>query len=197
MNNILSRRRGMMGKTKEPNHLVYSLYNQTVEAGSNRISTGVKPLASDFNLTILLDITISSNPTSGVSRLWKLIHTWNDALNGRGLVIGKYQASNTTLSVWWNNPTNTGITGSSVSTGRHRIAVTHEAGSDDLKLYYKKDNGTLKTQTVTQTFTASPNSVTYLGAGNNDDNSLPPGTINKAEIYDVILDSVAINTFFA
>lgn len=188
---LFNRRRGLIGK-KEAAKLVYSLYNYDFELGE-QITTDIKPLEEGYSVTILLDVNTNANPTSSTGRLWKLICIYNGVLSVRGIYIGKAQASNQAQSVWWNNSTATSLSSSSTSIARHRIAVTHEANSDTLTVYYKKDSGTLRTQTIVNNFTPASN---FLNFGSTGDNALPGGTINQAEVYNYILDSAAITEFF-
>lgn len=183
----------MISEFEKVNHLVYSLYNHTVETG-NQIATEYKPLQADAAVTILFDMTTTANPTSGAGRLWKLIYCYNNSISGRGLFIGKKSATNQAMTNWWVG-VEAGMTSSLTSVGRQRIVITHEPSSDDLIVKYKKDNGTLRSYTFTQTFVAADN-ILYFGGTANNDHSLPAGTINKAEVYDVVLDSAAINAFF-
>lgn len=187
---IIARRRGLIG-AKKANRLVFSLYNHAVETG-DVIQTEYKPLQTGAAVTILFDMATTANPTSGTGRVWKLIVCYNSAISGRGLYIGKKGATNQAMTNWWVG-VETSMSNSSTSVGRQRIAVTHEPGSDDLIVKYKKDNGTLRSYTFTQSFVAANNTLQF---GADADQSLPAGTINKVEVYDYILDSAAITEFF-
>ena len=196
MVSLMQRRREMMKIASAPvdNHLKFSVTNQTVSIG-DRIATGVYPLASDYNLTILFDLDMTSNPTSGNSRLWKFIRVWDDTSNTEGIKIGKRQASNTQITVWWMSSSYEGINGSSTTAGRYRVAVTHEAGSNTLNVSYKKGNGNRINKSYTGTFYASPTNELFFGQAENNDNSLPPGTLT-AKVYDIVLSSAEIDAFF-
>ena len=174
-------------------HLVASLYNHAMEVADS-IWTGVTPLKSDFNLTILLDYDVVTNQTSGAGRYWKPIYCYHSILgNIGGMTVGKSGANSTLMSVWWMGSSAVAAGGTTVNAGRHRLALVHTAGSGELMMYYRKNTGTKYTFTYNETFTASPSNILYLGGSN----GLPGGTINKMEIYDTILDSATINAFFA
>lgn len=190
----------MMVKHGDP-HLLFSIENRTVTAGQ-RIETGVYPLKADFNLTILFDMTLSANPTQSgaVASVWKLIRVYNDGISGEGIKIGKRSASNQNAQIWWMTTASTGAGVSNIRIDgayRNRIAVTHEAGSDTLKVSWRKGTETRRDYTVTNTFVASSTNQLYFGQGTNGTSSLPPGTIKSAKVYDRILTAEEINAFFA
>ncbi len=174
------------------NHLVYSLYNHTVTTGDT-ISTGYKPQKAGVATTILFDMTTTANPTSGTASKWKLFICYNSTILGWGLCIGKKGTGNSSITAWW-MAVETNMPTAATSVGRQRLAILHEADSDDLIVKYKKDNGTLQTFTLTQAFVTADNLLYF---GNNSNNyELPAGIINKAEIYDIVLDATDISEFF-
>lgn len=187
---MMDRRRALMGAQGESGdtHLLYSLYNYVFNM--EYISTGVEALSSDISVTILLDINITSNPTSGNGSTTKLIRC------GTGFNLGKKSGYDTyyqiqTMTTW--SGSNVGITTTS-SEGRKRFAITHEAGSNDF--YIKAKMGTDQpTQTIkTATFVPRTN-ILFFGAATAD--LLTTGTINKAEVYDRILSQEELDAFFA
>lgn len=194
MGELLMRRRKMV-LAGEVNHLLYSLENYTTNG--SRIATGVYPLTPDFSLTILFDFNMTTNPTSGMSRIWKLIYLYNNAIPANGIVIGKRSATNTQMSAYWMSGTQNGMAGSVTSAGRHRIAITHEAGSDTLNISYKSGSGTRINYTLTKPFVASPeNQLKFGGGADKSEQSVPPGTLT-AKVYDIVLTAEEINAFFA
>lgn len=195
MNQILRRRRAAMSQKKQHNPLIYSLYNEAVAAGT-RINTQICPWKSGESMTILLDFNMTTNPTSGYGRVWRLIQLWHAGINNNLISIGKKNASASIQTCYYMGVEN-GMSGSSTSVGRHRYCITHEADSDTLNIQYRKDTGTKRSYSFTQTFSEAPGNYLYFGGATNGDNSLPPGTITKAEVYDVVLDSTAINAFFS
>ena len=176
-------------------HLVSSLYNHAVAAG-DYIWTGISPLKSDFNLTMLLDYNITTNPTSGTGRLWKIIFSYHNSLGRGGLTIGKKSSTSSIQSVWWMNATEQNASGTKTTAGRHRIALVHSAGSNTLTMYYRYGTENKLTFTYSDTFSADACTL-YLGATAGTDYMLPAGTVTKMEIYDTILDSATINAFFS
>lgn len=191
----MSRRRALMSTGAPPIIPIYSLYNHTVVAG-DRITTGKAIFQSGKTATVLFDFDMTSNPTTGYGRVWILMIVWHSGLNANALAIQKATASTGQMSCYYMGTTANAMTNSSTSAGRYRIAVLHEADSNTITVYYKKDNGTLYTYTFTNTYSATTSGLNF-GRVANGDNSLPPGTINKAEIYDVTLDSETIIAFFA
>ena len=192
MGDLILRRRMMV---QEENHLVYSLYNQAVVAGT-QINTGLKPMATGIDFTLLFDFDLTQNVTSGYGRLWKLIQIWNQTNNVAALRIGKKSSASSMFTCWWMG-TEQGIQNSYTSAGRQRISVTHQSESDTVNISYKKDNGTRRNSTYTATYLNSPGNWIYFGGTGNTDNALTPGTITKAEVYDIILPAADINAFFA
>ena len=182
----------MMGYNKG---LVYSLYNHSVSLG-DKIVTGVHPWTNGGELYILLDYTTTEAPTSGTSASRKFIIAYNSTNSNWGLIIGKKGFTDTNLSCWWNCAWNdsTQMSNSSVAVGRHRIVVKHQKNSNNLTVYYKYNNGTLKTYQYTSTYADS--SINTLTIGGNDEYMyLPSGTITQLEIYNKEITDSYISNF--
>ena len=173
--------------------LVYNLENYSVSAG-DVINTYIVPFANDYNATILLDITTTSNPTSGDGNSWLFLYAFSTAKNQLLLGLGKYATWSSSfyrawIETYWRND----LSGTKANAGRHRIALTHEANSKHLILRYKFDNNAElsfdKVPGLDRGWYASSSSdYLYLGNPNNTPAAgLPPGTINKAQIYNTIL----------
>ena len=194
MNELMRRRRALMG-AKEKITPIYSLYNHAVTAG-NRITTGKAIFAEDVSTTVLFDFDMTSNPTTGYGRVWILMIVWHSGINANALSIQKTAAAAVTLSGYYMSSNATSLTSSKTSAGRHRISVTHEANSNTIYVKYKYGTGTTYSYTITGTYSATTGKLNF-GRVENGDNSLPSGTINKAEVYDVVLDSATIDAFFA
>ena len=199
MGELLMRRRGMIGGG-EANHLVYSLENYVTTAGEIvRTDPPYYALAEDAAVTILLDYTLTANPATGGGRVYKMISCYNNVLARRGISVGKYSATDTTLSMWWNsaNSSYTRLTGAS-NTGRMRIAVTHDAGSQTLYVSVKDGNGNrINNSRTTSPFTAAPTAALQFGQSSGDTGLPPNCTIHSAKVYDIVLSAEEINAFFA
>lgn len=186
------RRRGLMKKTEEVNHLLYSLYNYT---SRSQINTQTPVLSSDRSATVAVDITTTSNPTSSsaVSRTWKICTAW--ANNTRNLDLGKNGRSNSYLTVWFFG-TSSQITESTAAAGRKRFVLTHEANSNTLTVYSKMGTGTVQTQTVTATYQALSTPI-YVSGDTGGANQLPEGTLTSFEVFDNIWTEAQRTSFFA
>ena len=190
---LYSRRRTLLkmasAEPPPPSDLLYSLYNQAVSAG-DYFSTGVQAFAADVSVTILLDFTLTSRPTSGNAANYRLIY------NGTPFQWGTRNTTATDLYYYWFNTAgyiNAGVT--TTDGARYRICVTHSANSGTVYVKTKKNTGTLQSKSKSATFSAS---ATTLSFGNpNSTNGLPNGTINSAKVYNRVLTSDEINAFFA
>ena len=189
------RRREMAKKSDADPNLVFSISNRVVTAGEG-IRTNMSMLTATRAMTVLLDMTIDSNPTSGAGSAYRFVMNYDSGIQKWGLWVGKDYASSTNLMLYWMGQSN-GWGGTPVSAGRIRLAITHDAGSDTVNAYFKKENGTKMTRTATKTFTADGNNWMRFGSTSAVANGLPPGTIHSAKVYDKILPSAEIDAFFA
>lgn len=170
-------RRRMLVPSK-PNPLVYSLYNQSFSAGDS-FSTGFKAFDANVACTILLDVTISSRPTSGNGANFKLIFGGANAFS-----YGTRNTSATNFYYYWFGDTSYTDAGTSYTAGaRYRICVTHWANNGYVYVKTKKGTGTRSDKSKNATFSAKTGVLCF---GNpNGTNGLPNGTITKAEVYNV------------
>lgn len=192
----MSRRRALMGITGELQP-VYQLLDYSFSNG--QIRTETSPFAADKDLTILLDITTTSNPTSGSGSQIKFIQAFNLTFSNSYplLALGKQATGSTGLScTWCSDPASyQTLTGSTAAAGRKRFAVLHRANSTTLTIMHKMGTGATYTQTLTaESFTAGGDYLDFGGSGNW---SLSTGIINKAAIYNSILPESILNNFFA
>lgn len=197
MGELLMRRRGMVLASGGDGSLLYSLYNST---DVHPISTGVCPLTAGLSTTIVMDITTTSNPTSSgsVASLSKLFAVYGDDL--RKLCVGKYGRSNTYLSVWWmttDNAVYSQLSGTTAAAGRKRFVLTHEADSNNLIVYSKMGTSDIYQQTVSNTFTAYPDSQLSISGAYNNTNQRAPGNVAKFEVYNRIWTADERGAFFA
>lgn len=171
---------------------IYTLGETAVTAGQ-RIATGIAPFVADMACTILFDMNISTNPSSGNGRYCRFIDIPTD-----NIMLGKKQGSSPKLSFWWMGQETqiTNYTQLAGTTGRFRFCVTHEANSDDVKVTVKNASGTKDSHTISATFVATSTTMS-LGYTNNVGGGLLPGTINSVRIYDSVLSDDAITAFFA
>lgn len=185
-----------MEKTSDSD-LIYSVYNHVIASG-DVLLTNTPIWKSGQDLTILFDFQQTSNPTgaSDYGRTYRLLYFKNTPADVTGLSIGKKNRGDNTIRTFYMGVEHD-MTGSSTSTGRYRIAITHQANSNTINLKYKKDNGSTLDFSYSETFTAAPNDFLEVGHAQNSSYSAPPGTVTKLEIYKTVLDSATINAFFA
>ena len=192
MNSILRRRRALMGASGKDTSLVYNIENVSCEAGTS-IDTGVKFLSSDFNGTVLLDINVTSNKSSGNGSEYRPVSMYNSTRFE--ISIGKASPGSGYLSTRWQGSSWAQFSNTTAAAGRKRIAITHEANSKSVTFKYK-DTGSVQTKTETSgTFTPVNRSL-HIGAAAGAQ-GLPASVINKAKIYSRILTTDEINAFFA
>lgn len=192
------RRRMMQQAAGSTGPLVYSIYNRNV-SDSEVIETGIKPLADGFNLTILLDITVTNNPTdtSKAYRYCLISAGWS----GNGITVLKPSQ--------WNNGLRTRFLAStdnddvakilSSSAGRKRVVITRAAGADSIKAIGKDGDSaqTEKTLEKGQNGSIDKTSELSLGYAGLTGAGLPTGTITKFEVYNIILSDSDIAAFLA
>lgn len=188
----ISRRRALLAAIDE--RLLYRLLDEQVSGSF--IQTGLPILSADFSFTLLLDITLDSNPSTGAGRLWKTVAVYNSRLNDKGLYIGKKAASSQSQSCWWNAVEHT-LVGTVTGAGRHRYVVRHTANSDELLIDCKFNDENPVSFSFSDTFTPTDINNLMFGSGTNGDYSLPPGMINRAEVYNYILSNDTINAFLS
>ena len=172
------------------NGTIYSLENYAFS--NERIVPGVIPFKTeDTDISIALDITLATKPSSGDGSAPKLISLSNES--GNNYSIGFIQNSSTDTAyrvVWTSAYLNLGSTG----TGRTRVVLTHAMSSDKLVAYQRKDTGNVTTAEVSATFETTTKQFS-LGQGTSGAGVLPTGTINKAYFYNYVLSDYAISKF--
>lgn len=190
-----NRRRALMAQEEAASDILYLLENETVTRGTS-INTGLKPLASDVTVTILFDFTNTEAPAGGDSSTMRYIDVYDDALGALGLRFGKKQGTISKYYAGWMGTMDGDTALGSASMARMRVAVLHEANSPTVTIYVKRATGTKVTWTKTaESFTPAPGNNLYFGQSGN--NSLPAGTITKAAVYNRILASSELDSFFA
>lgn len=170
---------------------VYSLENAIFN--NERFVTDVYPFINgDANLTILMDITFDTMPTSGNGSKVMLIRMTNDAGTTNTLALGKEEATNNAYRLWWMGTV--GLTIGKATVGRFRVALVHEIGSNSLRCKVHNADGTTNDQTATKAFVASIKRFGIGGAASGE-LALPTGTVNAVYIYDTALSDSAIDSF--
>lgn len=186
---MMNRRRALMW-AQEESDILFEISNRSVSAGDN-ISTGIKAFATDANITILLDFTLTERPTSGNGSAFRLIYCEN--------TVFMYGARNTTAArayYYWMSSGDYIDAGVDFANGsRFRICVTHSANSNYVYVKTKKDSGSVSSKQRSATFTPSNNTL-FFGWPNNT-NGMPNGTVNSAKVYNRVLTADEINDFFA
>ena len=195
-----ARRRALAGKANEPapSSLIFSLYNRAVSDG-DVIDTGVSPFASGTSMTILLDISISKNPTdTSQAYRWRLLDILRSSGSGIALFVGKPSQWNAAIRALIGNATATDDNAkiATASAGRKRIVITHESNSSSIVAIGKVGDGTPTIKTVSNNQISSSTSHLTLGAVGTG-YGLPPATINSIEVYSEILGQEAIDQFLA
>lgn len=183
-----------MGSKSAPSaDVLWSLTNHTVAAG-DYIDTGIAPFVAGLSTTILLDYD-QQDYTSTQGNYGSIIKYLFVSTSGTSMfAIGKYGRVGKGIYYWWMGVAATMIANVSSVIGRKRIAVLHEANSDDITIYIKTGDA-VKTITVSDTFVAS-NRPLKIG-GDATTGSLLDGTITNAKIYNRILSAAEISAFFA
>ena len=189
----MSRRRALMQGSPGLPGPIYKIENRAVSQSS--ISTGIKILDSDFDCSLLLDITLTSIPTSGVGRIFKFFTIWDSVNSRNAWCLGKTTNTSTHPAYFWYENQQISWNNITIASGRFRILGIHNKNSNTMDLYCKKDNGSIYHVTSTGTFSPLTNS---LNIGSSGDAALPANTmINKCSIYNRIIDQGEIDNFFA
>ena len=183
-----------MGKKEEASDLVYELKNHVITS-SGYVETNVPFLASGFSGTILFDIDIQANPSSGDGRIMQLIRVSQDEGAAILFVIIKSPVTATKFTA------KNGVAGTSfelvdIGVARYKFAVTHEAYGRNIVVWASKDGETPITVTVTSDVDFSSNKNVMFGYSSAPA-KLPRSIINDARIYNRVLSNTEINTFFA
>lgn len=194
MSALTDRRSTLLVQAANRARPIYCLENRSVSVG-DRIITDLYPFQPDFSTTILLDITTTANPTSNGSSIWKLINVHNTEKGRPILRIGKTSKWITDQRMFWCSWTVFTLTGSKSAPGRHKYAVTHNANTKDLYVGYRYNNEARLEFQLIETFT--PSSEDSLSFGYTGEETLPPGTIHSARVYDKVLSQNELNEFFS
>ena len=186
------------------NAVLYNLENQTVGASEpdDYYETGLNVLQSDFACTIFLDVTTTSNPTTGATAnsVTKMLFEYDGAVGGRGLAVGKQDSTDNVLRLWWMSTAANDyytLTGLTPDPGRFRFVVTHDANSNLVTLKYKKDSGNVVTTDATRTFVPATAETNRFSFGTTGNHGLPPGTVHLARVCEGVASADRINGFFA
>ena len=193
---LMDRRRALMMTGEEEITPLYRLkdynFDGTVE---ERINTGVKLFPDDTPCTLLIDLNLTENPTSGAGSIWCIGQEWNQTKNKAIFKIGKINAVGQFLTFWWQDAAaNTSNGMRSDVLNRKRIAMTHEENSNIITLRTKDGTKSVVTKTISSSYTPSTNNTFFLGSTGNY--ALPKGKFNLVEIYHTILSNDLINAFF-
>lgn len=192
------RRRMMQQVAGSTGPLVYSIYNRDV-SDSEVIETGIKPLVDGFDLTILLDITVTKNPsdTSQAYRYGLISAGWSE----HGIAVCKPSQWNSGLRTRYLASTDNDDAAKilSSSAGRKRVVITRVAGADSIKAIGKDGDSaqTEKTLVKSRYSSIDKTSELSLGYAGVTGAGLPPGTITKLEVYNIILSDSDIAAFLA
>ena len=200
MVSLMQRRREMMGKKEEPAIVpVYSLENHRTTAGE-LIDTGVYVLNENVSMTILFDYTYDAVPAAGqVGCIFRPFTVYNSNTSAAALWVGIYSRYDANYQCHWQG-TRQALTGNNTTItkgGRQRIVVTHEANSNTVYVYARKDTGTRVNASYTQTYTPTADDQLTFAAGENNNYSFPAGMLTTAKVYDVVLPASQIDAFLA
>lgn len=192
------RRRMMQQVAGSTGPLVYSIYNRDV-SDSEVIETGIKPLVDGFDLTILLDITVTKNPTdTRQAYTYSLISAgWKD----NGICVVKPSQWNAGLRMRFAASTDNDNVAKilSASAGRKRVVITRAAGANSIKAIGKDGDSAQTEKTLEKGLYGSIDKTSELSLGyaGLTGAGLPPGTITKFEVYNIILSDSDIAAFLA
>lgn len=200
---LMDMRRALMAASGGGSPLIYSLYNRTVSDGEV-IDTGIAPFKTGTATTILMDITIASNPTSSSSAYkYVLMRVYNSEQEKPVLCVRKPSQWSSSIRAIFGYATDNDAIGkiATSSAGRKRIVITHVADSKDITAIGKNSNDAETIKTVNCVgiggggIGVSPDTMTL---GYSDTASgLPPATITKFEIYNTVLSQAEIDAFLA
>lgn len=195
MTELAKRRRAIMAGEQMAD-VLYELTNQAVSVGQS-IDTGIHFLSASNAGTILLDITINSNPTSSsaAGRLYRLIHMLSDNLTDFSLMLGKMTRLTNFQSTGWMN-VSTGHSDYPVDAGRYKIVILHDKQSSNITVMMQYSGGQIASHTETRQYVPS-NQNLHLGDPLDTARGLPSSTIHMAKIYSRVIDQVEIDDFFA
>lgn len=185
------------------NAVLYNLQNKAIVSTDtdDYFETGINVCQADFACTIFLDMTTTSNATSGSANpvpkyLFEFNHTTE--VMGRCLTIGKQDAPDTVLRFWWMSTAANDyytLTGISPDPGHFRFAVMHDANSDLAVVKCKKDSGEILTLECTRTFIPALETDSF-SFGTSGNHGLPLGTIHLARICEGVASADRISEFF-
>ena len=190
MNELMRRRRALIGQKKRASDILFLISNYSVTAGDT-ISSGIKAFDADTAVTILLDFTLTQRPASGNGATFRLIYADQNVF-----MFGPRDATAVRAYFYWfDRGTYTDAKVDFANGSRYRICLTHSANSNYVYVKTKKDSGTLNSMSATKSFSAS--SYVLRFGWPNGTNGLPNGTINSAVVYNRVLSADEINNFFS
>lgn len=154
------------------------------------ISTLTPICETDADFTFALDVTLTTNPSSGDASTYRLIRVLTDGSEGYTIALYKKTTNSTQYTaVWMDGAAMIG----SIGTGRLRLVVTHTRNSGKAVFYAKKDDGSVASVEISGSFTASSKSLIF--GYSSGANQLPKGTITYSAIYDTVFGQANIDDF--
>ncbi len=177
--------------TVEKSHLLYSLENRTFN--NEYIDTGVALLSEeDRDWSICIDVTVTSNPTSGQSSRWRLFNVNTTDDSSYVLLWGKGGAAANNIVARFMSPYQNFLT-TGVNSRKHAV-FTHSKNSGTMMCYGYQGTEARTTVTVSgATFAATTKNLT-LG-GETDETLLPSGTFHDFKVYDYVMSASEITGF--
>ena len=176
-----------MGEKKESD-ILYQISNYVFD--NEYIDTGVALLKENVDWSIVYDVTITSNPTSGTGATMSFLCIRQS--NTYQLRIGKYAGSSGVILYIYMGNTNYQST-NNMGTGRFRFALIRPQGQG-LTIYIKKNDEAVTTKTINNNFVSKTETLT-LGASWEAPQYLTKGTLNEVKVYSRILTTDEINEF--
>lgn len=177
-------------------HVIYELLNYAFN--NEMINTQLFLLQEDRSFSIVMDVNVTTNPTSGTgSKVRFLTLVGGEGGGGNAIAFGKANATSAAYaSTWMGVYSNTSIASSAV--GRLKFVFRHQKDTNSATVNAKKGTGSPGSHTINFAFTASPYSLKFGVVSTSDDTmALPTGTIYSARVYDYYMTDSEVNSFLA
>lgn len=169
--------------------LLYSLENYVFN--NETIDTGVALMDEDRDWSICIDVTLNSDPTSGIASAWRIFNVAPTDGSGFILLFGKGRADATATVARFMSTFKDFLT--SVVARKHMV-FTHAKNSGTMMCHGYQGTAERTTVTVSDvTFSASNRNLT-LG-GRTDATLLPTGTFHNVKVYNYVMSASEITAF--
>ena len=177
---------------------LYTLSNHVFNGTGDYVDTGVDLLSTDKNFTIAVDVDMTASLQSKSITNWSITSCIYGSSPYDGLELKAYNQSPYKASMQYMNQWLTGNDLISdfdqTTTGRARFLITHANGSGSIKLQAKVGANTIKTRTITASFSAKQR--LNVRVGGNATSQFFAGTMTNYIIDSVVWSDAKIAEFF-